>query len=151
MDKSYENIQINRDLLSEVWMFNPIDLDNKNGSELSRYAMCLSQYLIYYNVNKNKTKAEMHRINKHIERTVSMRMVDDIDLKKKFKSKVDATHYLVTTDTELMEKQARLDDLTLELIEIEGMDKSISELIATIKRELTRRENELYATRRERR
>jgi len=37
-----------------------------------------------------------------------------------------------------------------ELLLLEGIDKTISELIATFKRELTRRENELYATRQER-
>jgi hypothetical protein len=33
---------------------------------------------------------------------------------------------------------------------VDGIDKTVSELIATFKRELTRRENELYTTRRER-
>ena len=152
MDRSYENININRDLLMEIWTFDPKQLEHKSGQDLSRYAMCLSQYLIYYAVHKNKSKAEVHRLNKYIERSVSMRMAEDTDFKKKYgKTKTDATNYLVNTDTDLMEKQARLDALHLELLEIEGMDKSISELIATIKRELTRRENELYSMRRERR
>jgi vacuolar-type H+-ATPase subunit I/STV1 len=151
MDKSYENIQVNRSLLDEVWSFDPRELDNKSGVDLSRYAVCLSQYLVYYTFNKNKTKAEIHRLNKYIERSVSMRLADDKELSKRFKTKADAINFLITSDTDLMEKQARLDALNLELIEIEGMDKSISELVATIKRELTRRENELYSMRRERR
>jgi hypothetical protein len=49
-----------------------------------------------------------------------------------------------------MESQTRLDEIDQELLYIEGVDKSIGELIATLKRELTRRENELYAVRMER-
>ena len=49
-----------------------------------------------------------------------------------------------------MEAEAKLDELKIEMIQVDGMEKNISELIATIKRELTRRENELYATRQER-
>ena len=49
-----------------------------------------------------------------------------------------------------MDAQAKLDNLHTELLQTEGIDKCISELVATLKRELTRRENELYQVRVER-
>ena len=44
-----------------------------------------------------------------------------------------------------------IEDLKLELIKTEGIDKAINEYIATFKKELSRREQELFATRAERR
>jgi hypothetical protein len=43
-----------------------------------------------------------------------------------------------------MQIQLELDTLQDELFLLQGMDKTISELIASFRRELTRRENELY-------
>jgi hypothetical protein len=110
--------------------------------------MALAQYLIYYNVQKNRTKAEVHKLSKFIERTTSISITPDIQ--KTYGTKTAATAFLIATVPELSEAQEKLDNFYYELNLIEGMDRSISELIATIKRELTRRENELYAIRRER-
>lgn len=151
MDKSFENISINYDLLNEIWNFDPRQLDTISGADLSKYAMCLSQYLIYFTYERNKTKAEIHRLNKYMDRNISLKLSNNKDILKEHKTKADAINYLISVEEDLLEKQSKLDELNLELIKIEGIDKSISELIATIKRELTRRENELYTVRRERR
>lgn len=151
MDKDifcFEQIKVSKSLLDEIWVFDPRTLDRIEGKDLSKYAMALAQYLIYYNVQRNKTKAEVHKLSKFIERTTSISITPDIQ--KTYGTKTAATAFLVVTVPELSEAQEKLDNLYYELSLIEGMDKSISELIATIKRELTRRENELYAIRRER-
>ena len=44
----------------------------------------------------------------------------------------------------------KITKLKQELIKVEGIDKAVIELIAAFKRELTRRDNELYTLRKER-
>jgi hypothetical protein len=148
---SFTSIQISNDLLNEIWKFDPRTLDTLKGAKLSSYAMALAQYLIYFTYQRNLSKAEVHRLNAIIERTISLALSADPSLLKMHKTKKAATEYLVSTDMKLMESQGQLEALKTELTQTEGMDRVISELIATIKRELTRRENELYQVRRERR
>ena len=147
---SFTKVQINSSLLDEIWAFDPRTLDTIPGHTLSTYAVALSQYLIYFTYQKNKTRAEIHRVSKFIERTVSLILSEDKELLKKYKTKGVATDALIMSNDALMRAQERLDDMNLEMIHVDGMDKSVSELIATIKRELTRRENELYTARQER-
>lgn len=147
---SFEKVKINNDLLDEIWSFDPRTLDSVPGGKLSTYAMALAQYLVYFTYQKNLARAEMHKISKFIERTISITLTSDKEMMKQYKTKAAAADYVIMNDEVLMKNQTRLDELTLEMVMLEGIDKSISELIATIKRELTRRENELYAVRQER-
>lgn len=148
---SFKNVKVNHDLLNEIWNLNPVTLEHIDGAQLSSYALCLAQYLIYFTYQRNLSKAEQHRLSKYVDRTVSIIMSSDDFDNKRFKTKTAAVDYIVSTNTDLMAAQEKLETIYKELIKIEGMDKVISELIATIKRELTRRENELYQVRRERR
>jgi len=145
---SFTQIKIDNDLITKIWQLDPKTLEHIDGAELSSYALALSQYLIYFTYQRNLTKAEQHRLSRHIDRTISLLMTEE-DIKK-FKTKAAATDYIVSTNMELMAAQTKLDAIQIELIQIEGMDKVFSELIATMKRELTRRENELYQIRAER-
>lgn len=148
---SFTKIQVNHDLLSEIWGFDPRKLDTVAGAKLSTYAVALSQYLIYFTYQKNIARAEIHKLTKYIDRTVSLILSSDDETRKKHKTKAAAKDFIISTNTSLMEAQSKLDELLIELIYIDGIDKNIGELIATIKRELTRRENELYSVRMERR
>lgn len=147
---SFTKVQINNDLLDEIWEFDPRKLDEVKGVVLSTYNMALAQYLVYFTYQRNIVKAEIYRLTKLIDRTVSLILTANKDLLKKHKTKASVVDYLVSTDVNLMELQSKLDILTSELSHIDGIDKAVSELIATIKRELTRRENELYSVRQER-
>jgi hypothetical protein len=150
---SFTNIEINHDLLNEIWRLDPRTLEHIDGQKLSSYALCLAQYLVYFTYQRNLSKAEQHRLHKYIDRTVSIIMTTNNENPefKKIKTKAALADFIVSTNMELMEAQAKLETIQQELLQIEGMDKTISELIATIKRELTRRENELYQVRMERR
>lgn len=153
MDKealSFSEVKINNDFLKEIWQLDPRTLDQIDGAKLSSYAVALAQYLIYFNFQRNQTKAEIHRINTYVERRISMALITEMDLPKACKTKKAAADYLVTSDMELMRLQEDLDRYRKEILQVEGMGRVVSELIATIKRELTRRENELYQIRRER-
>ena len=63
---------------------------------------------------------------------------------KEHKTKKDAKAALVLSNQVLNKLQEEIDALEDELVLLDGMDKTIMELIAAFKRELTRRENELY-------
>ncbi len=147
---SFTQVQINNNLLEEIWKFDPRELEHLDGAKLSSYALALAQYLVYFTYQRNLSRAEQHKHTKFIDRTVSNVMATEEIKAKKFKTKAAAADYIVSTNEALMSAQTKLDAIHDELMQIEGMDKVISELIATIKRELTRRENELYQVRRER-
>ncbi|MCK4527908.1 hypothetical protein KAW18_11100 [candidate division WOR-3 bacterium] len=147
---SFTKVQINQDLLDEIWKFDPRRLDELKGSILSSYSMALAQYLIYFTYQRNIVKADVYRLNKMIDRTISLILSKDKKLLKEHKTRSSAVDFLVSTNDYLTETQSKLDVLNIELMHIDGVDKSISELIATIKRELTRREKELFTTRMER-
>lgn len=147
---SFTRIELNSNLLDEVWKFDPRKLDELDGSKLSSYAVCLAQYLIYFTYQRNLTRAEQHKLDRYIDRTVSIIITSDTDYLKKYKTKAAATDFIVSMNESLMSAQSKLDDLHTELLQTEGIDKCIGELIATVKRELTRRENELYQVRVER-
>jgi hypothetical protein len=147
---SYTNIKLNRGLIDEVWKLDPRSLDHIDGSLLSSYALALAQYLIYFTYQRNLTRAEQHRLDKYIDRSISLIISSDDSYMKKYKTKAVAADYIISINESLMEAQTKLDAVHKELIQTEGMDKVISELIATLKRELTRRENELYQVRVER-
>lgn len=149
---SFANIKVDHDLLDKIWKLDPKLLDHIDGAELSSYAMCLAQYLVYFTYQRNLSKAEQHRLTKYVDRTVSLIMTTNDNAEyKKFKTKAAATDFIISTNLDLMDSQSRLEAIQQELLQVEGMDKVVSELIATIKRELTRRENELYQVRMERR
>lgn len=147
---SFTKVKINQDLLDEIWKFDPRKLDELKGNILSSYSMALAQYLIYFTYQRNIVKADVYRLSKMVDRTTSLILAKDKTLLKEYKTKSSAIDFLISTDPYLMETQSKLDTLNIELMHIDGVDKNISELIATIKRELTRREKELYTVRMER-
>lgn len=149
---SFKKIKINNDLLDEVWSFDASKLEHVDGSKLGSFAVVLAQYLIYFTYQRNLAKAEKYKITKYVDRTVSLTMAaNSKEYIKRYKTKASATDVIIANSAELMRKQDELENIHRELIQIEGMDKVVSELIATIKREMTRRENELYQVRAERR
>lgn len=147
---SCTKVKIYHDYLEEIWALDPRNIDSTDGAKLSSYAVALSQYLIYYRVQRNKTKAEVGDLNARIDRTiVQVRPNYNKEVLKSFKTKSDLNEYIINTNECLLKWQEERDKLLRELQYTEGIDKAIEEFIATLKRELTRRENELYHIRAE--
>lgn len=146
---SYKQITFNESLMDEIWKMNPRTVPDLDGRVISQYMVALAQYLVYFKVQINDLKADIYRITTIIDNGVAMSMHNEEI--KKFKSKRDAVTYLINISPHLAKLDDQLRKKKEELVAVEGMDRPISELIATLKRELTRRENELYATRMERR
>lgn len=146
---SFSKIQIDQNFLDEVWRFSPNNLSSLNAETVSKYSIALAQYLIYFKYEQNKTKAQLTKKRKFLESSILM--VVDSDLAKKYKTKAAQSEFIINTNPELSKLSEEIEELQLELMKIEGIDKSVSEFIATFKRELSRREKELFATRTERR
>ena len=145
---SFENIHINNELMNEIWSFNPQQLESYSDIQISKYTIALAQYLVYFTSQKNITKAILTRKKKDLDCIVTVSL--DKELLKKYKTKKEAAEYLVTVDPNFYKLDIEVTDLQEELIRIEGIDTSISEFIATFKREVGRREKELQSTKWER-
>lgn len=136
-------------LVEEAMKFNPNTLGSLETLTVSQYSLALAQYLVYYRSEVNITRADIAKKQKFFNSSLSLAM--DADILKTFKTKVAATDYLLVTIPDLAKLDEEIETLKLELIYLDGIDKSISEYIATFKRELSRREQELFTVRAERR
>ena len=144
----FDKVKVSKSLVEEVFQFDCNNLDSTDGLIVAKYMLALSQYLIFLQFEINKTKIDKRKMQKFLDSSIAM--ILDKDFLKKFKTKTDAVNYVVHTNAELNEMNKGIEVLNAELMMVEGIDKTITELIATFKRELTRRENELYITRKER-
>jgi hypothetical protein len=146
---SFNKIEINHDFLEQVWKFNPITLGSLDDLTVSQYSICLAQYLIFFRSEFNQTKATIAKKKKLLDSSIAIAM--DADVIKKYKTKTAAIDFIKNANSELSVIEEEISDLTNEIIRIDGIDKAVSEYIATFKRELTRREKEIFAIRAERR
>jgi hypothetical protein len=147
---SFNKIVVDQNFLDEVWKFSPNTLDSLSTEAVSKYSLALAQYLIYFKAEQNKAKAKLVKKKRFYESSILM-CLSTSKIPKEYKTKAEKTEYLVNTTAELSKVTEEISNLDEELIRIEGIDKAISEYIATFKRELGRREQELFTTRRERR
>ena len=151
MDKEvlyFQNMKPSDELIEEIFRYDVRVLESTDDITLSKYAIALAQYLIYFKSQINKTKVESGRKRRVLDSGVNQLITKDI--LNQYKTKSDAAGYIISNTQELSILNDEIDSLKDELILIEGIDKTVSELIATFKRELTRRENELYTIRKER-
>ena len=116
---------------------------------LSQYVIALSQWLIYFKYQVNETRARISQLKSDTEFLVSTWMTKEI--LKEYKTQTAARDYLIRNNPESAVMYDKMQELKLDLIKVEGIDKAVTELISAFKRELTRRDNELYTIRKERR
>jgi len=145
---SFTKVNPNKDLIDEIWSFDVKNSNTVSEEVISKYIIALGQWLIYYKTQVNETKAKISQLNSDIEFLVATWMTPQI--LKEYKTQTAARDYLIRTNTESSIIRDRVIKLKQDLIRVEGIDKAIIELIAAFKRELTRRDNELYTLRKER-
>jgi len=147
--KLFENINIDKSFIAKIFQFDIRKLETTDGVEISQYCTALGQYLIYLKYQTNKTKVELSRKKRVLEGVINQRLTPD--LIKKFGNKTNAVSDIMKNSKSIDNLQKEIEPLQDELMLLDGLDKTISELIAVFKRELTRRDNELYTIRQERR
>jgi len=151
MDKGvlyFQKIRPDLDFMNEIFAFDVRTLPQVDAVKISQYCIGLSQFIVYMRSEMNKTWSEISMKNRFIESTVNLLMTKD--LIKTYKTKSAAYDYIVNSSDDLTKLREEIDELKRELILLEGQDKNLAELVASFKRELSRRENELYYTRMER-
>jgi hypothetical protein len=152
MDKqllSFTSVKPSDDLISEIWSFDVKNLESVNDSKLSKYVIALSQWLIYYKSQVNETRAQINQLNSDLEFLMATWMTKEI--LKEYKTQTAAREYLIRGNPESAIMFDKTQALKLDMIKVDGIDKAVTELISAFKRELTRRDNELYTIRKERR
>lgn len=141
----YQKSHPNQSFIDNIFSYDVRDLESTDDVEISKFVIGLSQYLIYFKNKTNEAKQHLSQKQRLLEASIAQLISDEIV--KKYKTKKDARTFLIYNTQALNEIQNDIDLLHDEGYILEGIDKTISELIAAFKRELTRRENELYQKR----
>ena len=131
--------------IGKIFKYDFHQLEQTPAVEISRYVIALSQYMIYFKSKSNETNMLIMRKQKLLEDSISQ-IITSEDIKK-YKTKKDARAHLILNNQVLNMLQLEIDELREESFMVDGIDKATSDYISVFKRELTRRENELYQTR----
>jgi hypothetical protein len=145
---SFKQANPSTDFINSIFSFDVRKLETTDTVMISQFIVALSQYSIYFKFQQNQTKVEILKKKRFIDSTVTMLITKDV--LKTYKTKKDATCYIINTTEDLSIAEKEIEVFQDELTLLDGIDKTISELIAAFKREMTRRENELWQTRKER-
>lgn len=142
---AFRSAQPDRSFIDSIFAFDVRQLESIKDTVVSQYVIALSQYLIYFKAGINETKKNLAIKKRNL--SVSVAQLMTAEYVKQYKNKEQAKTNLIFTNPDLNKLQLEVDALNDELSILDGIDKTISELIAAFKRELTRRENELYQQR----
>lgn len=145
----FQKVKPRIDFIEEVLTCDVRKLEQMDSSIISQYTLALSQYSIYFKSQSNQTKAEIFHKQRIIETTTSQLITKDV--LKEYKTKKDASVYIISSTEELSLIEENMSELKEQLMLLDGIDKTISEYIACFKRELTRRADERWQTDKERR
>jgi len=146
----FQNIKPNIEFINEILTFDARNLDALESSTVSKYAVALSQYLIYFRSEVNRTKVNIFQKQRVLDTEVTRILVNDKEISKVCKTKAAAIEHVIGTSEALKAIRNTIDKLEEELMIVDGVDKMMADLVAALKRDLTRRENELYTVRKER-
>lgn len=144
----FENMKPDKNFIETIFQFDIKKLETTDGVEVSQFCIALGQYLIYLRYQLNKTKVEVTKKKRLLDGVISQRLTPA--LIKNLGTKTNAVDDIMKNSKSISRLQIEMEPMQDELMLLNGLDKTISELIAAFKRELTRRENELYTTRQER-
>lgn len=134
----------NEGLMNEIFAFDPRNLEATPASDISKYAIGLAQFLIFFSSQINASKVKLIQKNRVIETYINQADV-------KAKTKAEKRHKVIEANPELKKIETDIEALEGEIKMTENLEKYYIELINAFKRELTRRETERKFSRDERR
>ena len=141
----YETCRPDESFVKQIFAYDARTLEQTDDLFISKCILGLSQYLVYFKSEYNKKLQQKSEKQRILE--AALFQIITPELIKQYKTKKDIRSDLVYTNPVLNKLQIDIEVLQDELFLLDGMDKTIQELIAAFKRELTRRENELYQRR----
>jgi len=134
----------NEHIMDEIFQFDVRNLESTSSLKISQFIIGLSQFLIYFGSQINKTKVSLMQ-----KRNVIDSYVDKSEIKAR--TKAEKGRRVIDSNPELQQIWLGIESAEQELALVENREKYLIELINSFKRELTRRENELKLIRTERR
>jgi len=126
--------------MNEVFGYDVRHLESTEAYVISKYVVGLSQYLVYLNSEMNRLKGIVLQKRRFLDNSVNQHLTKEI--LKEYTAKKDAASFVIASSPELITAQEEMEDAQDQLYLLEGSDKSLAELVAAFKRELTRREHE---------
>lgn len=139
-DDVLDSVRFDKSYINKIFNFDVRTLEKIDSADISKYAIAMSQYLVYLKYSYNKIKTDVYSIKRYIDSSVSLTLTDEI--LKKYKTKTEAKEYIIATNIDLSTANDRLADLEKEIMLLDGVEKPIYELINCFKKELSRRESE---------
>jgi len=136
----------NENLMEEIFNYDPRTLESTSSKDISKYAVGLAQFLIYFTSEVNKTKVLLMQKKRFMEMSI-----EQSEITKGRLTKAEYKRKVISSSEELQKVEIDTEALEQEIIMTENLDHSYVELINTFKRELGRRDNELKFARDERR
>ena len=136
----------NEDLMEEIFAYDPRTLESTSSEDVSKYAIGLAQFLIYFASQINKSKVLSMQKRKFMEMSI-----EQSDVAKGKLTKAQYKRSVIDSSDELKQLEVDIEALEQEIVMTENLEHYYIELINTFKRELGRRENELKFARDERR
>jgi len=152
MDKGvlyFQKIKPDLDFMNEVFAFDARKLQEIDSNKVSQFCVALSQFVVYLKSEMNKARSEINMKQRFIDSTVNMLLTPK--MVKEHKTKTSAVDHIINNSEPLTTARTEIGGIKDELTLLDGQDKNLLELVNAFKRELTRRENELYSARMERR
>jgi hypothetical protein len=122
------------------------ELETIDSLTLSKYVIALSQYLVFLTSQVNKSRV-MYKIHSRKFEMLLYKAIKDVTGKTLTEKKAKALEG--NKELQYQEEQMHIFDLEVEVVR--DIEKNITLLVNAIKRELTRREAEIGATRTARR
>lgn len=136
----------NLSIVEEALSMNVGDLETIRDDVLSKYIIVLSQYLIFFNSQMNKSKVMYMVHSKNFDKVLNSAIIDI-----KGKSVGERKAKAVEDSSELLDLEDRVSHYEREVNLGKDHDTQVTTLINALKRELTRREHENQLIRKERR
>ena len=134
----------NEGLMDEVFAFDPRNLEATSSANISKYAIGLAQFLIFFSSQINATRVKLIQKNRVIDTYINQ---SDI----KAKTKAEKRYKVINENQELKQIENDIEALDAEIKMTDNLEKYYIELINAFKRELTRRDTERKFSRDERR
>lgn len=134
----------NKNLMDEIFAFDPNNLESILSQTLSKYAIGLAQFLVYFTSQVNQARVRLMQKERYIETYINKSNINA-------KTKADKRRLVIEASPELQAIALDVEALEAELALTENLEKYYIEIINAIKRELTRREMEHRFVRDERR
>ena len=151
LNKKVEKLMVykmprNESLMEEIFSYDPRTLESTSSEDISRYAIGISQFLIYFTSEVNKSKVLLMQKKRFVDMSI-----EQSDIIKGRLTKAEYKRKVIDSSEELKKVELDIEALKSELIMVESLEVGYIELINTFKRELGRRDNELKFARDERR